>query len=252
MTDPLPLAIVSGAAAGIGLAITRRLSRSGFRVVMLDIDPAGESAAKSLRDDGGRVEFVACDVSQWDTVADAVDEIAANWGPVSLCVANAGIARRVPTAEMDEAAWNDLVDINLKGTAQTLFRAAGHMTGDGNRSLVALSSISARLGWPEHVHYNASKAGIEGLVRGLAADLGPKGIRVNAVLPGVIHTAQSLSEVHSLGPEGVAAMAERIPLRRVGDPEDIADVVAFLASDAARYITGASIVVDGGMSVASY
>lgn len=252
MTNPSPLAIVSGAAAGIGLAITRRFSRDGFRVIMLDIDPAGESAAKSLRGDGGLVEFVACDVSRWNAVADAIDDIAGNWGPVSVCVANAGIARRVPTGKMDEAAWNDLVDINLKGTAQTLFRAAGHMTGDGNRSLVALSSISARLGWPEHVHYNASKAGIEGLVRGLAADVGPKGIRVNAVLPGVIRTAQSLSDLHSLGPEGVAAMADRIPLRRVGDPEDVADVVAFLASDAARYITGASIVVDGGMSVASY
>jgi 3-oxoacyl-[acyl-carrier protein] reductase len=119
-------------------------------------------------------------------------------------------------------------------------------------SLVAVSSVSAASGWPEHVHYNASKAGLCGLIRGFAAELGPRGIRANCILPGVIRTAQSLSEEHSLGKAGLAGMPARIPLRRVGEPEDVADVAVFLASDAARYITGQNIVVDGGLTIASY
>jgi len=126
------------------------------------------------------------------------------------------------------------------------------MIGMSEGSLIAVSSISARLGWPNHIHYNASKAGIEGLVRGLAAELGPLGIRANAILPGVIRTAQSLSEEHSLGPAGLRDIAARIPLQRVGDPRDVAEVALFLASDAACYLTGQSIIVDGGMTVASY
>jgi 3-oxoacyl-[acyl-carrier protein] reductase len=119
-------------------------------------------------------------------------------------------------------------------------------------SLLAISSISARLGWSQHVHYNASKAGLEGLIRGIAADFGQYGIRANAILPGVVRTAQSLSMEHSLGEAGLEAIKGRIPLQRVGEPEDVADVAYFLCSPGARYITGQSIVVDGGLTTSSY
>ena len=104
-------------------------------------------------------------------------------------------------------------------------------------------------GWAEHVHYSAAKAGILGLVRGLAAELGPEGIRVNGVAPGFIRTAQSLSEEHSMGEAGLQAAAPSIPLRRIGHPDDVADVITFLASDASRYITGQTILVDGGLTI---
>jgi 3-oxoacyl-[acyl-carrier protein] reductase len=120
----------------------------------------------------------------------------------------------------------------------------------GGGRIVNLSSLMGGWwGWPEHAHYNASKAGIEGLTRGLAIELGPAGITVNAVAPGFIWTAQSTSREHSLGPEGLELAVPYIPLRRIGQPDDIADVVLFLASDAARYVTGQTLLADGGVTL---
>jgi 3-oxoacyl-[acyl-carrier protein] reductase len=104
-------------------------------------------------------------------------------------------------------------------------------------------------GWTEHVHYNASKSGIEGFTRGLAMELGPHGVTVNAVAPGFVWTAQSMSVEHSVGPEGLKLAVPYVPLRRIGDPEDIAEVVLFLASDASRYMTGQTLLVDGGITL---
>ena len=119
--------------------------------------------------------------------------------------------------------------------------------------MVAVSSImGVAYGWDEHVQYSAAKAGVVGLVRGLAVELARDGIKINGIAPGYIRTAQALSEKHSLGPEGLEKAAEFIPMDRVGEPEDIADVILFLASDAARYLTGQGVVVDGGLLVGRY
>jgi 3-oxoacyl-[acyl-carrier protein] reductase len=123
----------------------------------------------------------------------------------------------------------------------------------GQGAIVALSSImGVAYGWDEHVHYSAAKSGVVGLVRGLAVELARSGIRVNGIAPGYIRTAQALSREHSLGPEGLEKAASFIPMGRVGEPDDIADVALFLASPAARYITGQTIVVDGGLLVGRY
>jgi 3-oxoacyl-[acyl-carrier protein] reductase len=123
----------------------------------------------------------------------------------------------------------------------------------GRGSMIALSSImGVAYGWDEHVQYSAAKAGVVGLVRGLAVELARDGIRVNGVAPGYIRTAQALSEEHSLGPEGLEKAADFIPMGRVGEPEDIADVILFLASEAARYVTGQVLVVDGGLLPGRY
>jgi 3-oxoacyl-[acyl-carrier protein] reductase len=120
----------------------------------------------------------------------------------------------------------------------------------GTGRIVTVSSLmGSAWGWDEHVHYNAAKAGIEGLTRGLAVELGPHGITVNAVAPGFVWTAQSTSREHSLGPEGLELAKDYVPLRRIGTPEDIADVVLFLASDAARYVTGQTLLADGGITL---
>lgn len=244
--------VISGAARGIGEAMALAFARAGDRLVLLDSDPAGEGVARRIAASGGEAAFALLDVSDWAGAQAAVDEAAARYGAVDVCIANAGIAWRKPVLDMAEADWDRVIDVNLKGTAQLLRAAAGHMAPRGQGALIALSSTSARFGWAEHAHYNASKAGIEGLVRGLAAELGPAGVRVNAILPGVVRTAQSLSQEHSLGEAGLRRAAERIPLRRVGEPADIAGVALFLASDAARYVTGHSLIVDGGMSIGSY
>ncbi|WP_025031541.1 SDR family NAD(P)-dependent oxidoreductase [Nitratireductor aquibiodomus] len=244
------LVIISGAAVGIGRAMAREFALAGDQLALIDQSDAVHDLADELRRAGRNAASYQCDVSDWSGLDQTLADIAQQHGPASVAIANAGIARKVPLAEMDEAAWESVLSVNLNGTAQLLLGAACAMPSGG--SLIAISSTSARLGWTDHVHYSASKAGIEGLVRGLAVELGPKGIRANTILPGVIRTAQSLSEEHSLGEVGLSNISSRLPLRRVGQPEDVAKVAQFLASDAAAYITGQSLIVDGGLTIASY
>jgi 3-oxoacyl-[acyl-carrier protein] reductase len=154
---------------------------------------------------------------------------------------------------MTDAKWDRTMDVDLKGVFRVVRAALPGMRTRGVGSVIALSSImGVSYGWDEHVHYSAAKAGVVGLVRGLAVELAKSGIRVNGVAPGYIRTAQALSKEHSLGPEGLEAAAAFIPMGRVGEPEDVADVIVFLASNAARYITGQTLVVDGGLLVGRY
>lgn len=246
--------IVTGAAQGIGLAIAQAFAAVGDHVVLTDIkSKAGEAAAAAIETAGGRAVFHELDIRDTAAVDALVKAVAKRTGRLDVAVANAGVAYRVPIEALDDTAWNTTLDVNLGGSMR-LLRAAGRWMKSAGESgaLIAVSSVSARRGWPDHVHYNASKAAIEGLIVGLAADLGPAGIRANAILPGLIRTAQSLSEEHSLGPAGLAAAAGGLPLRRIGEPADVAGVAVFLASSAAAYITGQSLIVDGGMTIGSY
>ena len=145
------------------------------------------------------------------------------------------------------------LEVDLKGVMRVCRAAAPAMRSAGGGAMIAVSSImGVAYGWDEHVQYSAAKAGIVGLVRGLAVELARDGIRVNGVAPGYIRTAQALSEEHSLGPQGLEEAAEFIPMGRVGEPEDVADVISFLASEGARYISGQVLVVDGGLLVGRY
>ncbi len=245
--------LISGAGRGIGKATAEAFARCGYHVVVTDVlSAAAAEVAEAIRAAGFSAEGHGLDVTDTAAVDALVAEVARRRGTIDVAVANAGVAYRSPLPALDDAAWEAVLDVNLKGSLRLLRAAASGMREAGRGSLIALSSTSALLGWDEHVHYNASKAGIVGLIRGLAVELGPKGIRANAVLPGVIRTDQSLSREHSLGPEGLAEVAKRLPLRRIGTAEEVAEVVVFLASKAARYITGQCIVVDGGLTVSSY
>ncbi len=154
---------------------------------------------------------------------------------------------------MSDAEWDKTFEVDLKGIMRIVRAAAPGMRARKAGSIVALSSImGVAYGWDEHVHYSAAKSGVVGLVRGLAVELAADGIRVNGVAPGYIRTAQALSIEHSLGPEGLEQAASFIPMGRVGEPDDIADVILFLASDAARYMTGQVVTVDGGLLVGRY
>ena len=156
----------------------------------------------------------------------------------------------MPATELDDERWRQLMEIDLLGVFRCFRAALPHMIEAGWGRLLATSSIAgAHQGWARHVHYAAAKAGLVGLVRGLAVEVAPHGITVNAVAPGVIVTPQSLDPVNSLGPDGVEAFAARVPVGRNGLPEDIAHAFLYLASEEASFLTGQVLLVDGGVSL---
>jgi 3-oxoacyl-[acyl-carrier protein] reductase len=237
-------AVITGAASGIGAATARVFSSLGADVALgwFPGDPHDVSRV-------GVGLAVEVDVRDPDSVDALVERCVSEFGRVDIAVANAGIARRVPLP--GDEAWNAVVDVDLTG-AWRLFRAAlPHMRRAGYGRLLATSSVAGTVAaWPEHPHYAAAKAGLVGLVQTLAVEFGPDGITANAVAPGVIETPQALDPVNSLGPEALAEVAPHVPVRRVGQPEDIAHLFAFLASEEAGYVSGQLIVADGARSAA--
>jgi 3-oxoacyl-[acyl-carrier protein] reductase len=217
------------------------------------LDSEGGKVVDEIAGKGGSAEFHRLDVTDTKNANDVVAAVEAKHGALDVIVANAGIAHKVPLAQMTDDKWDHTFEVDLKGIMRVVRAATPAMKARKSGAVIALSSImGVAYGWDEHVHYSAAKSGVVGLVRGLAVELAKDGIRVNAIAPGYIRTAQALSEEHSLGPAGLEKAAEFIPMGRVGEPDDIADVVVFLASHAARYMTGQTVVVDGGLLVGRY
>jgi 3-oxoacyl-[acyl-carrier protein] reductase len=190
------------------------------------------------------------DVRSTARVDEVVTAVNAEHGAIDALVLNAGIAHKVPLPRLDDARWDHTLDIDLKGMFRVARAALPAMRARRRGTVVCLTSLMGLAwGWAEHVHYSAAKSGVIGLMRGLAAEVAGDGVRVNAVSPGYVRTAQLLSEEHSIGPAGAELAAARVPLGHIAEPEDIADVILFLASDAARYITGQVIVADGGLAI---
>lgn len=245
------VAIVTGAASGIGAATAMRLARSGARVTLgwLPDDPHDVTqVAAAVEGAGGEAHPHPVDVRDAAQVEGLLAATIERWGGVDIVIANAAIARLVPSDRLDDARWSEVLDIDLSGVFRCFRAAIPHLRARGGGRLLATSSVAgASVGWAEHVHYTTAKAGIQGLVRSLALELGPDRITVNAVAPGVIETPQSLDPVNSLGPE-VRAFGTFVPVGRTGQPEDVAAVFHFLASDEASYVTGQTIVVDGGIT----
>lgn len=240
--------LVTGGSIGIGAACVRAFAGRGDHVVVADVlDDEGADLVAELTAAGLGAEYVHLDVAAPD---DVVAGVSATEGEgFDVVVANAGIARRRAFGDLTDAEWAHVLDVNLTGAMRVVRAALPGLRSRGG-SVVAMSSVhGVAYGWDEHAHYSTSKAGLVGLVRALATELGPDGVRVNAVAPGMIRTAQSLDEVNSAGAAALDASASRVPLRRIGEPDEVADVVLFLASDAARYVTGQALVVDGGLTV---
>lgn len=246
--------VITGAGIGIGRATALAFARQGYAVVVTDIlETEGRAVVREIEAEGGTARFERLDVTDTAATERVVAAVEAAFGGIDVIVANAGIAHKIPLGELTDAKWDRTMDVDLKGIVRIVRAAAPGMMARKRGAVVALSSISgSNYGWDDHAHYCAAKAGVIGLVRGLAVDLAKHGIRVNGLAPGVIRTAQALSEEHSLGPEKLEAMAGSIPLGRVGEPEDIADVIVFFASEGARYITGQTLVVDGGFVIQQY
>jgi 3-oxoacyl-[acyl-carrier protein] reductase len=246
--------LITGGGIGIGAATAAAFGLADYKVIVTDIlaDEGKEVVDKIIRN-GGRAQYHHMDVSDSENVQAVVEDVEKRNGALDCVVANAGIAHRVALGDLSDEEWDRTHEIDLKGAMRVCRAAAARMRAVGSGSMVLISSImGVAYGWDQHVAYSAAKAGTVGLVRALAVELARDGIRVNGVAPGYIRTAQALSDKHSLGTTGLEKAREYIPMGRVGEADDIADVIKFLASDEARYMTGQVVVVDGGLLVGRY
>jgi NAD(P)-dependent dehydrogenase (short-subunit alcohol dehydrogenase family) len=242
------VALVTGSAQGIGRGIAERFLAAGAAVLLADVEagPLRRTAAE-LSSGGGRCEAVEVDISRRDQVRAAVDTCLERFGRLDVLSANAGVAGAKPFMEIEDAEWRRMLDVNLTGTFQCMQEAARPMIEAGRGSIVLTTSTNAFWVESNTAHYSASKGGLLTLMRTAALDLAPFGVRVNAVAPGIVKTR--LSRFLTDHPVEGPAYLERVPLGRFAQPADIAEAVLFLASDAAAYITGEQIVVDGGVSI---
>ncbi len=241
-------AMISGAAGprGIGLATARLFAAHGARVAILDLDlNSAHEAAASLGD--GHIGL-RCDVTDAGACRSALDVVLQRFGALDILINNAGITQPVKTLEIDEASWQRILDVNLKGVLLLSQAVIPHMKSRGKGSIACMSSVSAQrgggiFGGP---HYSAAKAGVLGLAKAMARELGPSGIRVNCVTPGLIQTDITGDK---LTPDMKADIIKGIPLGRLGVAGDVANIFLFLASDLSAYVTGAVIDVNGGMLI---
>ncbi len=241
------VAIVTGGAQGIGEACVRRFAREGAKVVIADLDaPRGQALATELG-----VTWLACDVGDKAQVDALVQRTLQDHGQIDILVNNAGILRSADFLDVTEADFDAVLRVNIKGAFLMGQAVARAMATRGSGAIVNMSSINATLAIPNIASYNVSKGGINQLTRVMALSLADKGIRVNAVAPGTIATEMATKAVLGSEEARIKVMS-RTPMRRLGEPSEVADVVAWLASDAASYVTGEIVVVDGGRIPLNY
>jgi len=241
------VAFVTGASKGIGRAIALELAIRGRRVACgFGGDEGGaKETQRAIEEAGGEALLVQADVADAATVDTAFGEIEAAWGPVEILVNNAGVTRDGLIARMTDDQWDAVLDTNLGGAFHTIRRATPKMMRARWGRIVNVSSVSGQAGAPGQANYSAAKAGLLGLTRAVARELAPRQITCNAVAPGPIVTAMT----EAMPAEWHAAMQGTVPLGRLGTPEEVAAVAGFLCSDAAGYVTGALVPVDGGLGM---
>ena len=246
---PQRVAIVTGAARGIGAAVARRLSRDGLAVAVLDLDEAACAATvEAITSTGGQVCAVGADVADADDVAAAVARVADQLGPPTVLVNNAGITRDNLLFKMTESDWDSVLSVHLRGAFLMSRATQSHMTAARWGRIVNLSSTSA-LGNRGQANYAAAKAGMQGFTKTLALELGKFGVTANAIAPGFIVTDMTAATAERLGvsfEDFQAARAAETPVPRVGTPDDIAHAVSFFVSEGASFVSGQVLYVAGG------
>jgi 2-hydroxycyclohexanecarboxyl-CoA dehydrogenase len=244
-------AIVTGGARGIGQAVALRLARDGANIGILDIEKGlAEETAEEINKLGVKAMALECDVTDYEKVKEAVTKVHQAYGSIDILINNAGIDKSQYFVDTDEALWEKIINVNYKS-----FLIASHvcipiMMEQKNGNIVSLGSDAGRIGNPAEVLYCGTKAAIMASSKALAKELARFNIRVNAVSPGPVHTQlwDSLHEGEK-GKKVTEAVTRAIPLRRLGEPEDVADVVAFFVSDDSRYLTGQVLSIDGGLTM---
>ena len=242
--------MVTGGASGIGLAISQRLAAEGHPVAVVDLDgEAAGQAAKAIEAAGGKAAGLAADVGDRERVLAAIDEVGARLGPTAILVNNAGMgAGMARFLKLTPEYWDQVIRVNLTGPFNCCQAVLPGMIEAGWGRIVNISSSSTTAGQPLMSQYVSSKSGLNGLTKCLAPEFGPKGITVNAITPGFIDTPMMQTSVArgDFGPDGIDGAIARTPVRRVGRPEDVAALCAFLCRDEAGYITGEILGVNGG------
>ena len=238
------VALITGAASGIGRASAQLFARQGAKVVAADAnETAGEEAAQGIRAEGGDAIFVRTDVGVTSEVGALVEQAVAHFGRLDVIFSNAAAYTRGDAVEQDEAGWDRTLAVCLKASWMLAHFGAPHMLAGGGGAMVITGSVHTIRGYAGHAAYQASKGGLMSLTRAMAADFAPT-IRVNCILPGAVMTGMSAHLTEELRRK----LAASVPLRRIGEPDDIAQAALFLASPMSAYITGTSILVDGGMT----
>jgi 3-oxoacyl-[acyl-carrier protein] reductase len=241
------VAIVTGASRGIGAAIAKRLAADGVFVIVNynGAKEKAEAVVSEIAAAGGEAVAWQCDVSDFEASSAFVSEVIKTYGRIDILVNNAGITRDGLLMRMSEADFNAVLDTNLKGTFHMIRHCSRQLLKQRQGRIINISSVSGLLGNVGQANYAASKAGVIGLTKSVARELASRQITVNAIAPGFVGTEM----VEAMTEDAKKSMNDMIPFGRIGEPEEIADLAAFLASDQARYITGQIIAVDGGMSI---
>ena len=240
------ISLITGAAQGIGLATALKFAREGATVIVCDVQQAGvDAAVAQCRELGAAAEGFVMDVTRRDMVDAVVAQVKARFGRIDVLVNNAGITQDARLQKMTLEQFDRVIDVNLRGVFHCAQAVTGTMIAQGRGVILNASSVVGIYGNFGQTNYAASKFGVIGFTKTWSRELGPKGIRVNAVAPGFIATPI----LSTIPDKVITEMAHRVPLGRLGQPEEIANVYAFLASDEASYINGAVIEVSGGMSV---
>lgn len=245
LTDKV--AVVTGASRGIGQEIAKTLAAQGATVIV-NYNGSAQKAAETIQEIetmGGKAEAVQCDVSDFDKAKELLDYVIKTYGHVDILVNNAGITRDNLLMKMSEDDFDQVIDVNLKGCFNTMKQVSRQLLKQRSGKIINISSVAGVIGNTGQANYCASKAGIIGLTKSAARELGSRGITVNAVAPGFIETEMTAG----LSDTVKESLKEQILLKRTGQAGEVAEVVAFLASEAADYITGQVISVDGGMAL---